>query len=49
MIAMNGDSLVFHVVTIAALTLVFGVLVAAAVHFAAAAARWLHRRHEPRR
>jgi len=46
---MNGGSLIFQVVTIAALALVFGVVVAATVRFAGMAAQRMHRRHVPRR
>lgn len=45
---MNGESLIFQVVVIAALALVFGVVVAAAVRFAAVASHWMHRRRAPR-
>lgn len=45
---MNAYSLVFQVVIIAALALVFGVVVAATVRFAMVAAHWHPRRHTPR-
>ena len=45
---MNGISLIFQVVVIAALSLVFGVAVAATVRFAMMAARRRLWRHLPR-
>ncbi|HTX77080.1 MAG TPA: hypothetical protein VMD29_12800 [Terracidiphilus sp.] len=45
---MNGYSLIFQVVIIAALSLVFGVVVAATVRFAMTAVHWRPRRHLPR-
>ena len=45
---MNGESLIFQVVVIAALALVFGVAVAAAGRFFAAASQWMHRKRSPR-
>jgi hypothetical protein len=45
---MNGYSLLFQVIVIAALSLVFGVVVAAAVRFAMTAAHWRTSKHPPR-
>ena len=46
---MNGESLIFQIVVIAALALVFGAVVAAAVRFTTVATQWMHRRHVQRR